>query len=176
MRYTPTSLANYLLVLAASWLFLAIMVRQPLRLEWDNANTIVGWLLATIPAIATWRFYKLSAWGCVPALASKCLWIVIVLAHVTAPPQPIYAETRLGGSRIYISKFLVTLIYDSYRFDLWITRPVFPGIVEQAYAGSLPRCAMPRLTATELLLDGCATPPVSLVELARTRTLAPLPK
>jgi hypothetical protein len=73
MRYAPTSLTNYVVVLAASWLFLVLAVKQPLRFEFDLANTIVGWLLATIPAIATWRFYKLSSGGCLPALVSKGL-------------------------------------------------------------------------------------------------------
>ncbi len=175
MRYAPTSLTNYVLVLAASWAFLAVAVKQPLRFEFDLANIIAGWLLATVPAIATWRFYKLSAWGCLPALVSKCIWASMVFAFVSPPPQPVYAETRIAGIQIRIEKFLPKPI-DPYRFDVWTTRPVFPGIDEQEYAGRLPYCSAPRLTATQLLLDGCDLPPISLAELARTRKLPPLPR
>ncbi len=170
MRYAPTSLANYVLVLAGSWLFLAIVVQQPLRFELDVANTIVGWLLATIPAIATWRFYRLSGWGCLPALFSQLMWLSMVVSILSPPPEPIYAEKRIAGTRIYIDKFLRTPI-DPYRFDVWTTRTIYPGFVVQRYAGTLPDCAAPRLTATQLLLDGCGMSPVSLAELARTRRL-----
>jgi len=170
MRYAPTSLLNYLLVLAASWILLAVAVRQPLRFDLDIANTVVGWSLAMIPAIATWRFYRLSGWGCLPALFSQLLWLSMVVSILFPPPEPIYAEMRIAGTRIYIDKFLRTPI-DPHRFDVWITRLVFPGIVEQQYAGTLPSCATPRLTATQLLLDGCDMSPLSLSELARTRRL-----
>ena len=100
---------------------------------------------------------------------------MIVLVKVAMPPEPIYAETRIAGTRIYIEKFLPKPI-DPHRFDVWTTRRVFPGIVEEAYAGSLPSCAAPRLTATQLMLDGCALPPLSLAELVRTRKLPPLPR
>jgi hypothetical protein len=175
MRYAPTSLTNYVLVLVGSWAFLAVAVKQPLRFEFDLANIIAGWLLATVPAIATWRFYKLSAWGCLPALVSKCIWASMVFAFVSPPPQPVYAETRIAGVRIYIDKFLLKP-FDPYRFDIFVYRPGFPGIVEESFAGSLPGCAVPRLTATQLLLDGCDLPPISLAELARTRKLPPLPR
>ncbi len=95
-------------------------------------------------------------------------------AVVEASPA-VYAETRIARARSDIDKFLPKPI-DPFRFDIDVYRTVFPGFVAQVSAGSLPSCAVPRLTATHLLLEGCDLPPISLAELARTRKLPALPR